>query len=194
MTRSIVAVIRSAAALSALATALDSLIRDRRRGAPPEPHRMLVVIDAPIDDVWAIASDIERQPVWMRDMRRVTMLTEGPIGVGSRGLSTVRMLGIGVTDPVTITEWQPPTRFAIRHEGRWAGGGVITLEGGVDGTTTVVRWDETLRAPFLPDLASVLQAPVFRAVFQADLVRLKRLVETGSADGPESPLVRLLVA
>jgi hypothetical protein len=104
------------------------------------------------------------------------------------------MLGIQVTDPVTITEWQPPTRFAIRHEGRWAGGGVITLEAGVDGTTTVVRWAETLRAPFLPDLAAVLQAPVFRAVFQADLVRLKRLVETGSADGPESPLVRLLVA
>ena len=59
---------------------------------------------------------------------------------------------------------------------------------------TVVRWDETLRSPVLPDLASVVQAPIFRAVFQADLIRLKRLVETGSADGPESPLVRLLVA
>ena len=104
------------------------------------------------------------------------------------------MLGIEVTDPVTITEWEPPTRFAIRHEGRWSGGGVITLEAGVDGTTTVVRWEETLRSPILPDLADVLQAPVFRTVFQADLVRLKRLVETGDAEGPESRLVRLLVA
>jgi hypothetical protein len=114
------------------------------------------------------------------------------VGVGSRGLATVRMLGMQVTDPVTITEWQPPTRFAIRHEGLWAGGGVITLESGVDGTTTVVRWAETLRAPVLPELASFVQAPVFRAVFQADLERLKRLVETGSPEGPETPLVRLL--
>jgi uncharacterized membrane protein len=194
MARPIVALARLTVAAGGVALTADQLIRRARRGAPPEPLRMVVVIDAPIDDVWAIASDIERQPVWMRDMRRVAMLTDAPTGVGSRGLATVRMLGLQVTDPVTITEWQPPTRFAIRHEGRWAGGGVISLEAGVDGTTTVVRWDETLRAPVLPDLAAVVQAPVFRAVFQADLVRLKRLVETGSADGPESPLVRLLVA
>jgi uncharacterized membrane protein len=194
MLRPIVSLVRLASTLAALATAVDSMLRAQRRGAPPEPHRTLVVIDAPIDRVWAIAADIERQPVWMRDMRRVTLLTDGPVGVGSRALSTVRMLGIAVTDPVTITEWQPPTRFAIRHEGRWSGGGVITLEAGVDGTTTVVRWEETLRAPILPDLAAALQAPIFRAVFQADLVRLKRLVETGDASGPESPLVRLLVA
>ena len=194
MLRSIVAVARLTATLVAGATAMDQAIRRRRGDEPPEPYRMLVIIDAPIDEVWAIASDIERQPVWMRDMRHVTMLTDPPVGVGSRGLATVRMLGIEVTDPVTITEWDPPTRFGIRHEGRWSGGGVITLEAAVDGTTTVVRWEETLRSPILPDLADVLQAPVFRAVFQADLVRLKRLVETGDAEGPESRLVRLLVA
>jgi uncharacterized membrane protein len=194
MVRFVAALIRLAATALFTATAADQLLRRRRGDAPPEPLRMLVVIDAPIERVWTIASDIERQPVWMQDMRRVALLTDPPVDVGTRGLATVRMLGIEVTDPVTITEWQPPTRLAIRHEGRWAGGGVITLESGIDGTTTVVRWAETLRAPILPDLASVLQAPVFRAVFQADLVRLKRLVETGSPEGPESPLVRLLTA
>jgi hypothetical protein len=29
-------------------------------------------------------------------------------------------------------------------------------------------------------------------VFQADLERLKRLIETGSADGPEPAIVRIL--
>ena len=85
-----------------------------------------------------------------------------------------------MTDPVTITEFSPPTRFAIRHDGRFAGSGVITLEPGADGTTTIVRWDETLVPPVLPHLGALVQTPVLGAIFQADLRRLKALVETDS--------------
>ena len=60
---------------------------------------------------------------------------------------------------------------------------MFTLEPGADGTTTIVRWEERLEPPVLPDLGALLQAPILRAVFQADLERMKRLVETGSADG-----------
>jgi hypothetical protein len=35
----------------------------------------------------------------------------------------------------------------------------------------------------LPDLGAVIGAPILRAIFQADLERMKRLVETGSAAG-----------
>ena len=45
-----------------------------------------------------------------------------------------------------------------------------------------MRWEETLVPPLLPALGAVVQAPVLRSIFQADLQRLKRLVETGSAD------------
>jgi len=83
---------------------------------------------------------------------------------------------------VEVTAFEPPTRFAIRHEGLFTGGGLITLEPGADGTTTIVRWDETLVPPLLPELGALLQAPILRSIFQADLHRLKRLVETGSAD------------
>jgi hypothetical protein len=87
------------------------------------------------------------------------------------------VLGIGVTDPVTITEWDPPHRFAVRHEGVFTGGGVISLESGADGTTTIVRWEETLIPPVLPRLGDIAQRPVLGAIFQADLQRLRRLVE-----------------
>jgi hypothetical protein len=95
----------------------------------------------------------------------------------------VRILGISVTDPVEITELQRPGRFALRHEGLFTGDGVITLEEGADGTTTIVRWRETLVPPILPDLGARIQAPILTRVFQDDLHRLKRLVETGAADG-----------
>ncbi len=160
----------------------DRILAFRRRGAPPRPLRMLVVIDAPVERVWSVLADIPLQPEWMHEMKAVRLTTPGPTRVGTRGEATVRIFGIRVTDPVEVVAFDPPTRFAIRHEGLFTGGGVITLEPGADGTTTIMRWDETLVPPILPDLVAVLQAPVLREIFQADLSRFRRLVESGSAD------------
>jgi hypothetical protein len=82
---------------------------------------------------------------------------------------------------VTITEFQPPTRFAIAHEGSFTGSGLITLEAGADGTTTIVRWDETLVGPALAHLTAAAMAPLLRSIFQADLFRLRDLVEGGAS-------------
>ena len=160
----------------------DHLLARRRGGREPQPLRMMVVVDAPIEAAWAVVADIPLQPAWMHEMKQVTMATPGPAKPGSRGEATVRIFGISVTDPVEVTEVEAPRRFAIRHEGLFTGGGVITLESGADGTTTIVRWAETLVPPVLPELAAVALAPVLRAIFQADLRRLARLVESGSTD------------
>ena len=156
---------------------IDRILRLRARGAPPAPIESLIVIDAPIERVWSVVADIEGQPRWMHDMKSVRMTTDPPVRVGSRGEATVRVFGVGVTDPVTITEFEPPTRFAVRHEGTFTGRGVMTLERGPDGTTTIVRWQERLEAPVFRHAAAVIMAPVFGGIFQADLERLRQLVE-----------------
>ncbi len=130
-----------AATAAPLTWALDRWLAHRRGTRPPEPLRMLVVVDAPPAATWAVVADIPLQPEWMREMREVRLTTPGPTDVGTRGEATVRIAGISVTDPVEVTAFEPPTRFAIRHEGLFTGGGVITLEPGADGTTTIVRWD-----------------------------------------------------
>jgi len=139
------------------------------------------LIHATPEQVWSVLADVEGQPRWMHDMKSVRLTTPPPIGVGTQGESTVRVFGVATTDPVTITEFEPPTRFALRHEGAVSGSGVITLEPGADGTTTIVRWDERLVAPFLPDLGAVVLDRVFGPIFQADLFRLRDLVESGAA-------------
>ena len=144
---------------------------------PTEPIRSLVVIDAPIERVWDVLADVEHQPDWMDDLLSVRLVTPPPIGVGTRAEGTVRIMGITVADPITITEFDPPHRFAIRHEGAYTGSSVITLAPNVDGTGTVVTWDETLVAPVLPHLADRLGRPIFRAVFQRDLHNLRSRVE-----------------
>lgn len=159
---------------------LDRVLARRVGGAAPGPISSIVVIDAPIDRVWAELVDIEGQPRWMHEMKAVRVLTPGPVRVGTVGEADVRIFGVAVTDPVRITEFEPPHQFGISHDGTFKGRGRITLESGADGTTTIVRWDELLVPPFLPHLGAQVMTPTLGAIFQADLARFKTLVETGS--------------
>jgi uncharacterized membrane protein len=161
----------------------DRALRARANGMPPGPIASVVVIDAPIERVWDEIADIEGQPRWMHDMKAVRLTSPPPVGVGTTGIATVRVFGIAVTDPVTITEFEPPTRFGLRHEGVVGGSGFITLERGADGTTTIVRWDERLIAPALPHLGAAVFERVFGPIFQADLFRLRDLVESRANAG-----------
>ncbi|HEX5589417.1 MAG TPA: SRPBCC family protein, partial [Candidatus Limnocylindrales bacterium] len=54
---------------------LDRRLRGRAGEAGPEPITTSVVVDAPIERVWAVLADIERQPEWMHDLKSVELLT-----------------------------------------------------------------------------------------------------------------------
>lgn len=172
-------VLRLAVAGALVGWIVDRWLADRRGDAAPEPIRSLVVIDAPIERVWAVLADVEGQPRWMHDLKSVRLDTPGPVGVGTRATGSVRILGVTVEDPVEITEFEPPTRYAIAHEGSFTGSGLITLEAGADGTTTIVRWEEVLVAPVLPNLADAVLRPILVNVFQRDLDRLRAIVQAG---------------
>ena len=172
--------VRLALVGAGISYALDRILSKQAEGADPEPISSMIVIDAPIERAWAEVADIEGQPRWMLEMKSVRLLIPGPVGVGTVGEADVRILGLQVSDPVTVTEFEPPNRFGISHDGSFRGHGLITLESGADGSTTIVRWDEVLIPPVLPYLGALAITPALGAIFQADLVRLKELVETGS--------------
>ncbi len=152
------------------------------RGEAIDPMmKMAITIGAPIDDVWDVVSDIERQPLWMEEMKSVRLTTPGPVGVGTRGDADVRIFLVGVVDPVEIDVYDPPTRFGIRHVGRFTGEGRITLEA-IDARRTLVRWDERLVPPLFPHLGQLLQKPILGGIFQADLERLREIVESQHAE------------
>jgi len=171
--------IRLAPFLATGAWLADRWLRDRAAGAPPAPIRTFVVVDAPIERVWTVLADIERQPEWMHDLKEVRLTTALPAGVGTRGIGRVRVMGISVEDPVEVTAFEPPVHFGISHEGLVTGGGDIRLAPGADGTTTVVTWDETLIPPVLPYLGGLVLGVVFEPIFQRDLERLARIAEAG---------------
>jgi Polyketide cyclase / dehydrase and lipid transport len=136
-----------------------------------------VVIRAPIERTWDELADIPGQVRWMTEMKWVQVLTPGPVGVGTRAVALVRALGIPVRDSILITEWRPPSRYAIRHTGLVKGTGEIELESGDSPGTTHLTWDETLIAPLFPHLGGIVFRAVFGPIFQADLEAFARIVE-----------------
>jgi carbon monoxide dehydrogenase subunit G len=158
---------------------IDRWLGSRADGPGPMPIRASIEIDAPIEHIWAVLADIERQPEWMHDLREVRVLTPPPVGVGTRAVGRVKAFGIAVEDPIEITVFEPPVRYAIRHDGFVSGTGDIrlVLQGHDSSGPTVVTWEEVLEAPILPHLGAVVLAAVFGPIFERDLERLAGLVE-----------------
>jgi carbon monoxide dehydrogenase subunit G len=143
------------------------------------PIRTSIEIDAPVERVWAVLADIERQPEWMLDLRDVRLITPPPVGVGTRAVGTVQAFGIAVEDPIEVTVFEPPVRYAIRHDGLVTGSGDIrlALDGDDASGPTLVTWEETLVPRVLPHLGGLVLAAIFRPIFERDLERLAGLVE-----------------
>jgi len=170
-----------------LAWAVDRWLGGRRQPADgqaaPDPIRSTIEIGVPIERVWIRLAELERQPEWMHDLKWVRLVTPGPIRVGTRAEGLVRILGIGVDDPIEVTEFLPPHDYAIRHDGPFRGSGVFRLEA-LDGGRTRVSWDETLIPPILPNLLGLIQAPLLGRIFQADLERLREQLEIEAVTTP----------
>lgn len=163
-------------------------------------------IEAPIWQVWKVLADVPGQPRWMRDLVRVRLVGDGPLGVSSRAIGDVEMFGFRLSDPIEIIAFEPPSRYAVEHLGAFRGSGQFRLRSAGGEHATHVWWREELRptadaVPFADSLFGVpilgpllerlagpglcwidpLFQPIFELVFRADLRRLKRLVETGQA-------------
>lgn len=52
-----------------------------------------VVINAPVEQVFAFAADFENDPRWRSEVQRMLYTTGRPVGVGARAVETARMLG-----------------------------------------------------------------------------------------------------
>jgi len=153
-----------------------------RTGVIPRPEINLTIeIAAPRSAVWAYASDIARQPEWMHEMKRVEMLTPPPVQPGSRGRATVRIFGISTTDDVVITQFDPPSTFAIRHEGKFVGEGLLRFTA-IDESRTRIDWMEYLRPPLFANIGGFVQRPILGSIFRSDLRHLKRILEEGSTE------------
>ena len=75
-----------------------------------------VVIERPVEEVWAYLNDCSHDPEWMSMITETEKLTDGPVGVGTIQRSAAKLLGRRIDTTFEITEHEP-NRFS-----RCAGG------------------------------------------------------------------------
>lgn len=88
-----------------------------------------VVIDRPIDQVFAFLADGENDPKFSTRVIEIEKATDGPPGVGTVYASRVKDAGVTTKREFKLTEFDPPTRI------RWAEVSknlVVAPEGGYD--------------------------------------------------------------
>lgn len=74
------------------------------------------MVQAPVDRVWEVLTDIAHADQTLSGVQRVEVLTEGPYRVGTRWRETRRMFGKEATEQMQVTLAEAPTRTVIEGD------------------------------------------------------------------------------
>ena len=122
---------------------------------------------------WRAAVDWPRQREWIWATR-----VSGGHGTGAEVTGRTSIGPIGFTDPMVITEWDPPRRCVLKHTGRVVRGTGI-FEVAPHGPGSQFRWVEHLQLPVPPAvgrLAGPVITPVAEWALRSSLRRFARLL------------------
>ncbi len=137
-----------------------------------------ITIARPIEDVFAVLTDVEKARIWFPGDVEEHWTSPPPHGVGSTRHAIVRIRGRTVENDAVVTEYDPPYRTVI------AG---TSPNAPFVGTLVFAREGETTRVEVTTELAfrgaSRIVGPVFAAWYGRSWARgletLKRLMEAG---------------
>lgn len=139
-------------------------------------------VAAPVERVWALATDLAGAPQILSGVDRVEVLTPGPFDVGTRWRETRRMLGRASTEEMAVTAVDPHRAYTVEAESSGAhyvstftftasadGGTDVVLTFGARPTTRAARVVAALTGP-------LARRPVEQAL-RGDLADLARAAE-----------------
>ncbi|MFC5381216.1 SRPBCC family protein [Aquipuribacter nitratireducens] len=150
-----------------------------------EVHRR---VQAPVDEVWRIATDLESAPQVVRGIDAVEVLTPGPFGVGTRWRETRTMFGRSATEEMTVSAVDPGRSYTVEA----TSSGVHYLstfsfapagEGATEATMTFGGRPTTRVAKVLGALTAPLATRSVEKALRADLDDIAAAAERGAATG-----------
>jgi uncharacterized membrane protein len=140
-----------------------------------------IIVNRPVDEVWTFLFDAFSTPRYLSWALRGWRWS-GPIGVGTEARGRFTFMGFETDLTTTVTEYDPPrviahamTRRLFRVKRR------VTLRPTPDGTDYLAVTDIELRQPL--KLLSPIIGRLFQRRAQADIQRLKELIEAGESVG-----------
>lgn len=139
-------------------------------------------VAAPVERVFGIAADFEGAADVIDGITRVEMLTDGPVGVGTRFRETRRMYGREATEEMEVSEFVPGERYALgceSHGCRYRT--VFHFRPAGDGTEIDMEFEATPQT-FFAKVMSVLTRPAIKGIakiVEQDLEDVKAAAERG---------------
>jgi uncharacterized protein YndB with AHSA1/START domain len=95
----------------------------------PHGFSATTTINKPIDEVFAFLADGTNDPKFSPRVQEIRKTTDGPVGVGTVFVSTVKDAGMKSNREFELTEFQRPTRIRWKERSKNA---ITVPEGGYD--------------------------------------------------------------
>jgi carbon monoxide dehydrogenase subunit G len=73
-----------------------------------------VEINAPADRVWALVNELDKWHQWMPSIKKIEIVSQGPLAVGSQLSVTAKVSRLTVNLLMTITEFVPERSVVMR--------------------------------------------------------------------------------
>jgi len=131
---------------------------------------MSLVIDVPIEKVWAALADWESQGQWMLQTK-VEVTSQIREGVGTSIAAFTGIGKLGIMDHMTVTSWNPPNICDVIHTGKIIKGTGRFELSALSPHSTRFDWSEEIYAP---RVLFLLIAPGLYAGVRISLAALRR--------------------
>jgi carbon monoxide dehydrogenase subunit G len=135
-----------------------------------------IVINRPTEEVFDFVADERNEPRYNPQMRRAELISDGPIGVGTRFQAEMVSMGRGVEMVIEFTGFERPRRLASStHMSTMDVQYTLTFEPVPEGTR--MRWSGDLEPRGMLKLLSPVVAGLGRRQEQRIWTGLKHLLE-----------------
>lgn len=137
-------------------------------------------IKAPVERVFQQATNFSNAPEFIEGITKVEMLTDGPVGVGTRFRETRIMFKREATEEMEVTDFRSPNAYTLgceNHGCRYQSEFQFTP---VDGGTRVSMTFEAQPLTTVAKIMSILTRPMMKSVAKhclKDLEDIKRSIE-----------------
>lgn len=153
-----------------------------------KPIEVSETVHAPIETVFAVVSDIPGSAETIGAIESIEMLTDGPVGEGTKWREARTFFGKTAEETMWIIEWHPPTRYVV--EARSHGTHYLTTialeeigQNETRVTYSMLAEPETLMSRVFMLIFAGMKKHVIKC-FSEDLADIKRAAETAGEPAP----------
>jgi len=138
-----------------------------------------VVINRPIEEVFALAGNVENNAQWQSGVLEAKVTSEGPMGVGTTYRYVSQLLGRRIETDGEITEYEPNRKYSFKStSGPFPIEGVFTFEAADGGTKVTLTVKADVGGFF--KMAEPLVARMINRQFETDVNTLKDVLEAAA--------------